>query len=161
MFRHNLGLRYLGSSDMATKLLSPSGSIITPMVTMRRGDNGSYNNCTPLHNVEVYRVAWFRCPGLDRLPYRFVKLQRQFPVPMPEIQTITKEFQNQVYSSILARIRIFKSLETNNENPTTEKFHSNVHHSNPETTKPSRPPIQVSLIKFISNFEPPLANHHR
>jgi hypothetical protein len=29
---------------------------------------------------------------------------------MPEIKTITKEIQNQVYSSILARIRIFKSL---------------------------------------------------
>ena len=50
------------------------------------------------------------CPSIDRLPYRFVKCQRQLSVPVPEIKTITKKLQRQVYSSILARIRIFKSL---------------------------------------------------
>ena len=109
MLRHNSGSWYLNFPNVATNLPSPSCFIITPIVTMMRcGNNGLYNNCTPPHNVEVYMVAWLRCPGLDRLPFHFVKLQRQFPVPIPEIQTITRKFRNQVYSSIPARIRIFR-----------------------------------------------------
>ena len=77
----------------------------------------------------------------------------QFLVPMPGVQATTRRFQHQVHSSIPTRIRVTKSLETNNENPTTEDPHSNVIHSIQETTKPPRPPIQVSLINFVSDLD--------
>ena len=180
-----LAPRYPNPSDVTAKLLPPSGFITTPIVPMRREDNGSYNNCTPLHNMPQHRSS--------SLP--LCKCQRQFPVPMPEIKTITRNpksrsivlfsleleysnhlqflvpmpgvqvtkrrFQHQVHSSIPTRIRIFKSPEANNENPTTEKPHSNIIHSIQETTKSPRPPIQVSLINFVFDPEPPLSKHPR
>ena len=162
---------------MTTELLPPPGFITTPIVPMRREDNGSYNNCTLLHNMPQYRSSSLPpCKMSAATPSacaRSKQLQRnsksrstvlfsleleysshfQFLVPMPRGQVTTRRFQHQVHSSIPTRIRIIKSLETNNENPTTEDPHSNVIHSIQETTKSPRPPIQVSLINFVSDLD--------
>ena len=109
VLRHSSGSQYLIFPNVATNLPSPSYFIITPIVTITRGgNNGLYNTCAPLHNAKVYTVVWFRYPGLDRLPFHLAKLQRQFPLPVLESKQIQGNFRNQVYSSILARIRIFK-----------------------------------------------------